>query len=592
MCGIVGYIGDKSANEKVYDCLKRLEYRGYDSAGICCLESGNFYLEKSVGEVSRLLPYLKNLKGNIGIGHTRWATHGEVKRENAHPHLSKNFAIVHNGIIENYAPLKEWLSGLDVCFSSDTDSEIVAHLLDYYYDQGNDFLSAVKLAVQRLKGAYALLILHSDSKEICAVKNKSPLIVGKGKGGVYAGSDAVALVDGCEDIYRLKDGEIAMLGKEEITVYDGNLNKANAEFERLEIDESTVGTDGYAHFMLKEIAECPRTVKDSAQNYFKNHYQKVKEFIAGVNKIIIVGCGTAYNAGLVGKIYFEDTARVPCEVAVASEMRYSNPIVDKDTLVIAISQSGETADTIEACKLLKSLGTRVMALTCVEYSSITTVADVVVGVSAGREICVAATKSYCGQIAVLYCICSTFCFSAERSLNNLLTVADKMGKVLFLQPELKGVADECAKKKAVFFLGRGKDFAVAEEGSLKLKEVSYIFCDGYASGELKHGTLALIDENTLSIVIMSDETSVEKGLNTIEQILSRKGEVAVVTTISCLANKLPKGVKECVLLPDYSGALSPLLTSVALQYVAYYSATNRGLNPDKPRNLAKSVTVE
>ena len=590
MCGIAGYVGIENASEKVYAGLLRLEYRGYDSAGICCADGGKFNLVKRVGAVATLSPYVSQIKGKIGIGHTRWATHGGVCQDNAHPHLSEHFAVVHNGIIENYAPLKAWLSGLGAQFKSATDSEVVAHLLEYYYLQERDFLRAIRLAISRLKGAFALLILCTESDFLCAVKHKSPLLVGRGTDGNYAGSDPVALVDGCESAYRLKDGEIALLSAGEIVLVDDKDGRIIPPFEKLDLDCSSVDSCGFDHYMLKETGECPKAVLDSARAYFEKYEKDVKNIVAGIDKIMIVGCGTAFNAGLVGKRFFEELARVPTSVEIASEIRYSNPIADENTLVIAISQSGETADTVEATKSLKNLGARVLALTCVKHSTLTTVADCVVHVRAGKEICVAATKSYCGQVACLYCVCSTLA-KFDGALNNLEYVVGKMRQLTAFQPQIKSLASHCVKKRAIFFLGRGNDFAVAEEASLKLKEVSYMFCDGYACGELKHGTLALVDENTLSIVIISDEKNADKCLNTIEQISSRKGEVAVISTLSNLTNSLPSGIN-AITLPSCFGALSPLVTATALMYLAYYSATERGLNPDKPRNLAKSVTVE
>lgn len=593
MCGLIGYVGTESAAKKVFNGLLKLEYRGYDSAGICCLHDGKFRSCKKVGDVSNLTPYISDFVGDAAIGHTRWATHGEVSERNAHPHMVGDFAVVHNGIIENYLSLKKWLVHSGAKFLSDTDSEVVAHLLNYYYSQENNFLRAVMLAASRLKGSYALLIACSSSNKLYAVRYKSPLLVGEGMDGYYAASDPVALVESCGRVYRLKDGEIALISNSGIELLDANANVITPTFEKLDIDASCVDMQGFTHYMLKEIGECPSTVENTAREYFANCSTAVKNLVGGgVEKIILLGCGTAYNAGLVGKTFFEETARIPCSVEIASELRYSNPIADANTLVIAISQSGETADTVEATKLMKSLGVKIIAATSVPYSVLTCYADVVVPVVSGKEICVAATKSYCGQIASLYCICATLVFGDDAAIESLVKTSYKMRVGLDVKKQIERLAAKCAKSRAVFFLGRGKDFAVAQEASLKLKEVSYVFCDGYACGELKHGTLALIDENTLSIVIMSDETNVEKCLNSVEQILSRKGNVAILTTVPCVKKVLPQGVEECILLPDYSGALSPLLTSVALQYLAYYTAVERGLNPDKPRNLAKSVTVE
>ena len=587
MCGIVGITGSEGAAGAVYKRLKLLEYRGYDSAGIASLSEGNFYLCKRRGRVYSLASEIKHLHGKTAIGHTRWATHGKPSDENAHPHICGKFAVVHNGIIENYAALKEkYFDGVE--FDSETDSEVVARLLNYFYD--GDILSAVKRTVSLLVGSYALVIMCSDFDGMVVVKNKNPVIIGYGKGVSFAASDAPALAGLCDEITVLSDGDICLLTPDEVSIFDGGLKAVTREKIKNPALCAELDLQGCPHYMLKEIREVPKSITRTCDAYICTA-EKIKGYLSGLERIIITGCGTAYNSGLIGKRYFECFAHIPVEVETAGEFRYKQPIINERTAVIAISQSGETADTVEAAKLVKGLGGKVIAVTNSPYSELTRIADAVVPVEAGQEICVAATKSYTGQIAALYLLALDV---AGKSIlcgaKKLRTVA-RLCESIIEERDICSLADMCARSCGVYFLGRDLDYAVAAEGSLKLKEISYIPSEGYPAGELKHGTLALIDIRTTSIVIITDPDLSAKSENAVEQILSRRGKVAIISNISEVI-KRAKGKAYVIKIPKSDKFLSPLLSAVAVQLLAYKTALLLSRDPDKPRNLAKSVTVE
>ena len=587
MCGIVGITGSDGAAGAVYKRLKLLEYRGYDSAGIASLSDGNFHLCKRRGRVYSLAGDIKRLHGRTAIGHTRWATHGKPSDENAHPHIFGKFAVVHNGIIENYAALKEQYFG-GVEFNSETDSEVVVQLLDRFYR--GDILSAVRETASRLTGSYALVIMCSDFDGMIVTKNKNPAIIGYGEGTNFVASDAPALAGLCDEITVLSDGDICVLTSSEVKIYDGNLQPVAREKLKNPATCAELDLNGCPHYMLKEIREVPKSITRTSDAYICTE-DKLKDYFHGLERIIITGCGTAYNSGLIGKRYFECFAGIPVEVETAGEFRYKQPIITPDTAVIAISQSGETADTVEAAKLVKGLGGKVIAVTNSPYSELTRIADAVVPVEAGQEICVAATKSYTGQIAALYLLALT---AAGRKISagakKLYSVAALSEKIIE-NTDIGTLADMCARSDGVYFLGRDLDCAVAAEGSLKLKEISYIPSEGYAAGELKHGTLALIDIRTTSVVIITDKDLAAKSENAVEQILSRRGKVAVVSNIDEVIKRL-KGKAEIIRIPKCDKYLSPLLSAVVVQLLAYRTALLLSRDPDKPRNLAKSVTVE
>ena len=590
MCGITGYAGGGNAAEQVFEGLKRLEYRGYDSAGMAIVKpSGEVSVVKKQGKVDVLKPYIADMRGAIGMGHTRWATHGKPSDINAHPHFAGGIYVVHNGIIENYAELRQQLQSAGETFISETDSEVIAHLIKLNY--GGNLLVALRTTVKMLKGSYALMVIREGEPQIAVAKRRSSLILGYGDGENFCASDRPALAGKCKRVSILEDGDFALITAQKIEIFDENLNPVNRPKIENTLTSEKLDLHGCPHYMLKELREVPQTVKNTYSS-FAGIGEKLKEVFKGTKRVIFLGCGTAYHAGLVGKKYFEAFARVPAEAENAGEFRYKNPVITKGTVVFAVTQSGETADTIEAVILAKSLGAKVIAVTNVIHSAISRHADIVVPVSAGAEICVAATKSYAGQIAALYLCALTFAGKDASSkeykqLDALCPVLENTLKEI----NVYTLAHMCACSNGVYFLGRGFDYAVALEGSLKLKEVSYIAGEGYPAGELKHGTLALIDGNTVSVVLITDEELASKSVSAVEQVLSRGGKVAVITCLPAVAKAL-KNKAEVISLPGCNKFLSPLVTAIAVQELAYRTAVILGRDPDKPRNLAKSVTVE
>lgn len=584
MCGIVGFTGGKGgAAQIVYEGLKRLEYRGYDSAGIAVTCGGAISVVKKRGRVGGLEKELAGLCGCTGIGHTRWATHGEPSDINAHPHSSGAFTLVHNGIIENFAELKEKYFPHEA-FASETDSEVVVRLIDKFYE--GDLLLTVKRVADILKGSYALAVICAGFEGIVAVKYKSPAVIGYGADGSYIASDCPALAGLCERISVLEDGDIAVLTPSGVKLYASDLSPVKRAKKRNLSAAAALDLCGFPHYMLKEINEDASAVAATVKA-FSSVKRSLKQALSGVNRIIITGCGTAYNSGLVAKRYIECFARIPAEAETAGELRYKNPVIDDRTAVLAVSQSGETADTVEAASLCKSSGARVIAVTNAPYSALTRIADVVVPVEAGPEICVAATKSYSGQLAALY---MTACLIAHRNASDIKELPALI-KSTVEHTDIEALAQICARANGVYFLGRGLDYDVAVEGSLKLKEITYIQSEGYPAGELKHGTLALIDKDKVAVVIITDEKLAAKSENAAEQVLSRHGTVAVITNVADCAARLGKRVP-VITLPECPAALSPLLSAAVVQLLAYRTAVSLNRDPDKPRNLAKSVTVE
>lgn len=590
MCGIIGVVGRSGkAAAEVYAGLERLEYRGYDSAGISVLTAGGIVTAKRAGRVGNLKDAVAGLGGDIAIGHTRWATHGEPTDVNAHPHVSGKFSVVHNGIIENFRELKEELTAAGETFLSDTDSEVIVKLIDRSYK--GDPLAAVGAAVKRLSGSYALAILCEDLDGIIAVKYKSPVVIGFGDDGITLCSDIPALPASTREICVPEDGDIAVIGADSVSCYNVDLKSVKRVRRPISIGQFAAGKGNYPHFMIKEICESERTLRETCDGFFRYaNIKRLTSFVRNADRIIITGCGTAYNAGLLAKKFFDESGGVFCSAEIASELRYADVRVTSATLVIAVSQSGETADTVEAAIALKAAGAKVIAVTNCGYSQITRIAHLTVPVCAGAEVCVAATKSYIGQIAALYLI-SRLAGDVFTARNELLGLCASVAEMTENSERAKAIAAECAKSSAVFFLGRGIDYDVAVEGSLKLKEISYIFSDGYPSGELKHGTLALIDESTLSVFIVCDPNLAEKCENAVSQVSSRKGRVAVITPLKEVAQKAEES-GEVWLIPAVPPKLSPFVSAIALQLIAYETAVALGRDPDKPRNLAKSVTVE
>lgn len=605
MCGIVGYIGNQKATPILTQGLSKLEYRGYDSAGIAVLEKNEILVTKDKGRVKNLEDLLQNniLKSTIGIAHTRWATHGKPSKENSHPHSdnSEKFSVVHNGIIENYEDIKKFLMDNEYKFVSDTDTEVIPNLIHYYY-QSNDLLRAVSLACNDLKGSFAIEVLCSDySDKIIVAKKDSPLVIGTAKDGNYIASDIPAILSYTKDFYLLEDGEIAEIYTHKINFYDFKLKPISKKSETFFWNASSIEKNGYEDFMLKEIHEQPKSIRETIG--FKLDKEKIelenlsftKEFLSGIHKIMIVACGTAMHAGLAVKSTIENLCQIPVEVDVASEFRYRNPLVDDKTLAIFISQSGETADTISALKLAKEKGATTLAISNVIGSSITREADKYIHTHAGPEIAVASTKAYTAQVTLLNILALYFAEileSIDKKLiqemkNDLLSIPNKVDSILEDTDVIVKIAKDIYQKNDVFFLGRGLDYPVAMEGSLKLKEISYIHSEAYAAGELKHGPIALIDQGFPVIGLITDENLAPKTISNIQEVISRGAKTIIVTNYH-----LNKSFDYMIPIPKVNKYLTPILSVIPLQLLAYYISKEKGLDVDKPRNLAKSVTVE
>lgn len=610
MCGIVGYIGEKNAQQIILDGLRKLEYRGYDSAGIAVLSAAGLVMEKAKGRLAVLDERLRQtpLDGCVGIGHTRWATHGKPSDENAHPHTDQAaaFAVVHNGIVENYLAIKEELLAKGYTFTSETDTEVIAHLLADTYD--GDLVATVRRVVKRMRGAYALGILsvHEPDKLI-AVRLASPLIVGVGKGESFIGSDIPAMLEHTRDVYILQEGEMAVLtrdGVELLSVESGE--RVERELFHVEWDLVQAEKGGYDSFMLKEINEQPQAVRDTmgpridlaAKRVILPELKMSAEELARFDRLYIVACGTSMHAGLVGKEVIEKVNRIPVEVAIASEFRYRDPIVTPNTLLIVISQSGETADTLAALREAKKRGVKVLAITNVVGSSVAREADEVIFTWAGPEVAVASTKAYTSQVVALY-LFALYLAQVKGTqtpaqiaaiVEQLEQLPQKIAAILQDTEKLRQFAESIKDVTSLFFIGRGLDYAVSLEGSLKLKEISYIHSEAYAAGELKHGTLALIEDGVPVIALVTQPELREKMVSNIVEVKARGARVLGFAVEG--DNELAKTVDQVVHIPSTLPFLSPVLTVIPLQLLAYYTSVARGLDVDKPRNLAKSVTVE
>ena len=617
MCGIVGYVGSKKATPILIDGLLSLEYRGYDSAGIATLENDVIKVVKDKGRVKNIenIEEINNLIGTIGISHTRWATHGKPSKLNSHPHLdnSNTFAVVHNGIIENYSELKDFLVSKVYTFLSQTDTEVIPNLIHYYYTNGpvsvlknneEKFLGSVKSAVYDLKGSYALEVISPICpNKIIVVRKDSPLVIGKGDGENYIASDIPAILKYTKDFYLLDDNEFAIIEKETIRFYDSSLTKHSKAIKNIEWDANSADKNGYEDYMLKEIFEQPTAIRETIGSRFRlcekctfDDINISKEYLNTVNKIFIVACGTAMHAGLVGKTLIENLCKIPTQVDVASEFRYKNPLIDSNTLCIYISQSGETADTIAALKLAKSKGAKTLAISNVIGSSITREADYTIYTHAGPEIAVASTKAYTSQVALIAILAIYFAEVLEsvdeKVISNLksdiIDLPSKIEKVLDNTEPIKEFAKKIYTEKDMFFLGRGTDYNVALEGSLKLKEISYIHSEAYSAGELKHGPIALIENDVTVIGIITDSSLVDKSISNIQEVITRGAKTLVITN-QILSNSHFDYV---INIPETNPLISPILSVVPMQLLAYYISKFKGLDVDKPRNLAKSVTVE
>ncbi|HBM97787.1 MAG TPA: glutamine--fructose-6-phosphate transaminase (isomerizing) [Ruminococcus sp.] len=609
MCGIVGYVGPRNCSEVLVDALSKLEYRGYDSAGIAVFTDNEIETVKTKGKLDDLRKKLEEVgkpSGNIGIGHTRWATHGEPSDINSHPHSGARVTIVHNGIIENYIELKEFLTAQGRTFLSETDTEVVAQLLDYRYN--GDPVKTIDECMADLKGSFALGIMFKDFPDrIFAVRRESPLIVGVSEGESFIASDVPAILKYTRDYYLLEHNEIATLTAKGVSFVNEYLQPIEKELKTADWDEEAAEKNGYPHFMIKEINEQPNAIKTTIMPRIKNGLPDLEkngitqEKLRSFKNITIVACGTAMHAGMVGKYVIEDLARVPVTVDIASEFRYRNPIISEGDLVIIISQSGETADSLAAMRLAKQKGATTLAIVNAKGSSIAREADMLIYTLAGPEISVASTKAYITQLSVMYLFAFELAL-AKGTVGN--AEVERLVSALMKMPEaVQYVIDNCEEKckyiatklitaESLLYIGRGLDYALSMEGSLKLKEVSYIHSESYAAGELKHGTISLIDDGMPVIAVATQTDIIPKTISNIVEVKSRGAKVILVCTDAC-ARELKEGIADYVVeIPHSDEMLMPITAVVPLQLLAYYTSVNRGIDPDKPKNLAKSVTVE
>ena len=641
MCGIVGYVGSRQATPVLINGLKKLEYRGYDSAGVAVLseDSDEILVRKSKGALKFLVEKITDqvvktsqdmsdeeaekrlteliektgsiVKGNVGIGHTRWATHGEPSDLNSHPHtnVSGTIAVVHNGIIENYAKLKAWLQDQGVVFKSQTDTEVIAHLINYFYEKTGEIFKAVLETLHRLEGSYALGVLCTKFPDrLIAARKESPLIVGLGKGENFIASDVPAVLEYTRDVYYLNQNELAVLYNDHVDLFDGEGNKLVREPSHVEWDMASAEKGGYAHFMLKEIHEQPKALTDTLRPrlVFEGEAPSDIQFDEvdfgqdwkEAGRIVITACGTAYHAGVVAKYAFEKFARIPVTVDVASEFRYRNPILNKNDIFIVISQSGETADTLAALRLAKEAGAKVIAITNCVGSTVSREADEVIYTWAGPEIAVASTKAYTTQLMCLYLLAIKMgkergIISAEnykKLLSEIATIPEKAQEIVDNQAEIQKFASQQFNKSKIFYIGRLFDSASSLESALKLKEVSYMHCEAFAAGELKHGPIALIDKDTLVVAIATEPELYEKLASNIVEVKSH-GAVTMAITLD-KKGAFNNCCDSVITIPDTDPALASMLSIIPAQLFAYYCSILRGNDPDKPRNLAKSVTVE
>ena len=603
MCGIVGYIGKRQAKNLLLNCLEKLEYRGYDSAGIAILDNSNIKYTKTKGRISELKKTTEkiNLEGFCGIAHTRWATHGKPDCINSHPHFNtdKTIAVVHNGIIENYEILKNFLTDKGYVFTTDTDTEVIPHLIDYYYK--GDLKEAIFKTVKMLEGSYAVCVIHQDESDtITAFKKQSPLVIGIKKDEVFISSDALAISSETNDIYYMDDEELAIAEKDNVTFFDCQKNIIKKETKRIDYTHINDDKKGYSHYMLKEICEQPDAVKNTLSGHISKDKETTfgslkKEDLTDIQKIYMVACGSAYHCAVAGKYITEQLSGISVETDTASEFRYRRPIINDKTLVVAISQSGETADTLAALKLAKQKGAKTLAITNVEGSTITREAGFVFLTKAGPEISVASTKAYLTQLTAMYIFAIFFAevtkYTSSTYLNklknDLLNIPSVIEKVLLLDEQIKLLSNKILNEKHLFYLGRGLDYAVALEGSLKLKETSYIQSEAYPAGELKHGPIALVDSQTTVIAINTNNALHQKTESNIKEVVSRGAKVIYITPRENESN-----YESTIYIPTTDNLLYPLVSTVPLQLLAYHTAVYKNCDVDKPKNLAKSVTVE
>jgi len=609
MCGIIGYVGPKETAEVLIEGLKRLEYRGYDSAGIAVFHQGQIEIRRKKGKLTHLKELIEqeSFDGRAGIGHTRWATHGRPSDENAHPHKAGRVAVVHNGIIENYLPLKEDLKKRGHRFTSETDTEIISHLIDEFLQEGYEPLIAVRKAMERIKGSYALgILVEGEQRALIACRNESPLVIGLGEGEYFIASDIPPILPHTRNFIFMEDGEIAYLSTEGIKLYDSEGKEISREAKQVDWSPLMAERAGYKHFMLKEIFEQPRAVIDTIRGRVSEEkgdavFEEVhldQKVLKKIRRIILIACGTSYHAALVGKFLFEEFCRIPVEVDIGSEFRYRNPIIGEDTLLIAISQSGETADTLAGLREGKKKGAMTLAICNVVESTLARESHSVIYTHAGPEIGVASTKTFITQLVVLLLLAlrmgrelGRIGVQEGRSLiEELIKIPHRMEETLKSSKQVVQIAKKYLQAKHFLYLGRGINYPIALEGALKLKEISYIHAEGYPAGEMKHGPIALIDREMPVVVLAPKNEVYEKILSNIEEVKAREGMVIGLASPS--DREIGRRVDDVIYIPDTHPFLSPILLTIPLQLLAYYMADFKGTDVDQPRNLAKSVTVE
>ncbi|MCP9471139.1 MAG: glutamine--fructose-6-phosphate transaminase (isomerizing) [Nitrospira sp.] len=609
MCGIVGYVGDQEAVPILIDGLAKLEYRGYDSSGVAVMDRGSIAVRRSVGKLVNLQKSLKEqeLKGTIGIGHTRWATHGKPSEQNAHPHRSKGCVLVHNGIIENYQELKRELEQGGYTFQSETDTEVVAHLIDKYLTQGQPLAEAVRSAVKGVRGSYALVVMSEREPEtLIAARSGCPLIVGRTERAAYVASDVMAMLAHTRDATYLDEGDVAIVTRNDVRVMDVEGRVVARNVTRITWDAAAAEKGGYSHFMLKEIHEQPQTILDTMRGRYSYEAGEAdlpdigltpRDF-AEVERIWIVACGTSWHAGLVGKYLLEDLARIPVHVDIASEFRYRDPLIGKRDLFLAISQSGETADTLAAAREAKAKGARAVSIVNVVGSTLARESDGVLYTHCGPEIGVASTKAFTAQLTALYLLALHVArvrgvmtaVDGKAWLDRLVRLPSLVERMLGREAEIVAIAKRYYKKRNFLFLGRGINYPIALEGSLKLKEISYIHAEGYAAGEMKHGPIALIDKDMPVVVLAPRDRLYEKTVSNLMEVKARRAPV--IAFVAEGERDLGKVADAVLTVPDVHPLMSPILFTIPLQLLAYHISVLRGADVDQPRNLAKSVTVE
>jgi glutamine---fructose-6-phosphate transaminase (isomerizing) len=609
MCGIVGYIGSRQTAKVLIDGLKRLEYRGYDSAGIAIFHRGQIEIRRKEGKLTKLEELIgtETFDGTVGVGHTRWATHGRPSDENAHPHKAGRIAVVHNGIIENYLPLKEVLKKKGHVFASETDTEIVSHLIDEFIEQGYTFLDAVRIALDKIQGSYALGILYEgETQSMIAARKESPLVIGLGDGEYFVASDVPPILPYTRDFVFMEDGEVAHLCREGVTFFNAKGHKIVKEPKRVNWSPLMAEKSGYKHFMLKEIFEQPRAVIDTIRGRFSEAKDDVLlegvhlegSFLKELRRIHLIACGTSYHAALVGKFLIEGFCRIPVEADIGSEFRYRNPVVGEGDLLVAISQSGETADTLAGLREGKRRGARTLAICNVVESSLAREADDVIYTYAGPEIGVASTKTFSTQLVTLFLLAirigrETGVLSPEQGkalIEDLVRIPHLMEEVLKCSQQIIQIARKYLHARDFLYLGRGINYPIALEGALKLKEISYVHAEGYPAGEMKHGPIALIDREVPVVVLATRNEVYDKIVSNVEEVKAREGKVIALASPS--DREISRKADDILIIPEVHPCLAPVLLALPLQLLAYHMADLKGTDVDQPRNLAKSVTVE